>query len=181
MRAFSTYVPGLVAPMLPHELADDACSLRPHRDRLCITVEMPPGGEPIFYRSLINSDARLTYGQAERREASPEILEQIALAGELTTEMRRARFERGALEITTPELSFAFSDGRVAAATQQAEPWAHMLVEEMMIRANEHVAAFLASRGRRALYRVHEPPEPRAISNLVERLAALEGADAARA
>ena len=33
-RAFSTYVPGRVAPMLPHELADDLCSLRPHVDRL---------------------------------------------------------------------------------------------------------------------------------------------------
>ena len=33
-RAFSTYVPGLVAPMLPPELADDLCSLRPHQDRL---------------------------------------------------------------------------------------------------------------------------------------------------
>ena len=39
-RAFSVYVPGLVAPMLPHELADDACSLRPHVDRLCVTVEV---------------------------------------------------------------------------------------------------------------------------------------------
>ncbi|HEY4349526.1 MAG TPA: RNB domain-containing ribonuclease, partial [Gaiellaceae bacterium] len=52
-RAFSTYVPGLVAPMLPHELADDACSLRPHLDRLCVTVEIPPKGEPSFYRSVI--------------------------------------------------------------------------------------------------------------------------------
>ena len=41
-RAFSTYVPGKVAPMLPHELADDLCSLRPHVDRLCVTVEIPP-------------------------------------------------------------------------------------------------------------------------------------------
>ena len=30
-RGFSTYVPGLVAPMLPHDLADDLCSLRPQR------------------------------------------------------------------------------------------------------------------------------------------------------
>ena len=33
-RAFSTYVPGLVAPMLPPELSDDQCSLRPHVERL---------------------------------------------------------------------------------------------------------------------------------------------------
>ena len=73
-RAFSTYVPGAVAPMLPHDLADDLCSLRPNQDRLCVTVEMPPGGEPLFYRSVIRSDARLTYGQAERREAPPAVL-----------------------------------------------------------------------------------------------------------
>ena len=65
-RAFSTYVPGLVAPMLPPELSEDLCSLRPHDDRLCVTVEIPlDGGEPSFYRSVIRSDARLTYGQAE--------------------------------------------------------------------------------------------------------------------
>src|SRR6266487_1045468 len=39
-RAFSTYVPGRVAPMLPHELSDDLCSLRPNQDRLCVTVEI---------------------------------------------------------------------------------------------------------------------------------------------
>src|SRR5204862_8351820 len=72
-RAFSTYVPGTVAAMLPHELADDLCSLRPHQDRLCVTVELPPDDEPLFYRSTIRSDAPLTYGQAERREV-PEAL-----------------------------------------------------------------------------------------------------------
>src|SRR2546423_1438741 len=66
-RALSTYVPGLVAPMLPPELSEDLCSLRPHQDRLCVTVEVPlEHGEPSFYRSVIRSRARLTYGQAER-------------------------------------------------------------------------------------------------------------------
>src|SRR5919204_1543991 len=58
-RAFTTYVPGRAAPMLPAELADDRCSLRPHEDRLTVTVEFPPaGGEPQIYRSVIRSDAR---------------------------------------------------------------------------------------------------------------------------
>jgi ribonuclease R len=69
-RAFSTYVPGTVAPMLPHDLSDDLCSLRPMEDRLCVTVEIPPTGEPLFYRSTIRSNARLTYGEAERLEGS---------------------------------------------------------------------------------------------------------------
>ncbi|HWB22025.1 MAG TPA: RNB domain-containing ribonuclease [Gaiellaceae bacterium] len=173
-RGFSTYVPGLVAPMLPHWLADDLCSLRPNEDRLTVTVEIPPHGEPQFYRSVIRSRARLTYAQAQRREGSPEILEQFELADELASELRRKRFARGALQITTPEVAFSFDGGRVANAWLESEPEAHMLVEELMILANEHVAAFLASRNREALYRVHERPEPQAISLLLAKLADLK-------
>ena len=173
-RAFSTYVPGTVAPMLPHELADDACSLRPHQDRLCVTVEMPPGGaEPLFYRSLINSNARLTYGQAERGDAPPEILEQLELNAELAAALRERRFARGALAVQTPEVTFSFADGRVAGAELESEPHAHMLVEELMILANEHVAAFLSGRNRPALYRVHERPDPQGIELLLAKLAEL--------
>jgi ribonuclease R len=173
-RALSTYVPGLVAPMLPHELADDLCSLRPHRDRLTVTVEIPPRGEPSFYRSVIASRARLTYGQAQRREADPEIVEQLAFADEVASELRRQRFARGALELSSPEVAFRFENGRVAEAWLEGEPHAHMLVEELMIRANEQVAAFLAGRRGEALYRVHEPPDPQAVELLLAKLADLE-------
>ena len=173
-RAFSTYVPGLVAPMLPPWLADDACSLRPLQDRLCVTVEMPPAGEPLFYRSVINSNARLTYGEAERREATPQVTEQLELADEVATALRAARFARGALEVQSTEIEFAFANGRVARAWRQGEHHAHMLVEELMIRANERVAEFLSGRRRKALFRVHERPEPQAISRLLSQLTDLE-------
>src|SRR5205085_8185303 len=113
--------------------------------------------------SVIRSDARLTYGEAERRDAPPRVLEQLELAGELAAALRARRFARGALEITTPEVVFAFGDGRVTDARLESEPWAHMLVEELMLLANEHVAAFLAGRNRPALYRVHERPEPQSV------------------
>jgi ribonuclease R len=173
-RSFSTYVPGRVAPMLPHELADDLCSLRPHQDRLCVTAEIPPAGEPSFYRSVIRSDARLTYGEAQRREAPPEILEQLALNEELATALRAQRFARGALQVQTPEAVFRFDgNGGVADAWLEGEPHAHMLVEELMILANESVGRFLASRNRAALYRVHERPDPQAVEHLIAKLADL--------
>src|SRR5581483_6102828 len=173
-RAFSTYVPGTVAPMLPHELADDLCSLRPNVDRLCVTVELPPAGEPAFYRSLIRSDARLTYGQAERREAPAAVLEALALNDELATRLRERRLARGALQVETPEVAFSFDgEGGVAGAWVEGEPHAHMLVEELMILANEAVARLLASRRRPALYRVHERPDPPAVEQLLAKLADL--------
>jgi ribonuclease R len=184
-RGFSVYVPGRVAPMLPFELADDLCSLRPHQDRLALTVEVPFGsgltqGEATFYRSVIRSDARLTYGQAERmlagsEGAPPAVSETLLLAERLAGELRRRRYARGALRVETPEVAFAFDgEGGVERAWLEAEPHAHMLVEELMILANEAVAALLASRQREALYRVHEPPDPRAIARLIAMLADLE-------
>jgi len=174
-RSFSTYVPGLVAPMLPPELADDLCSLRPHVDRLTVTVEFPPEGEPRFYRSVIRSDTRLTYPQAHAREAEPHIVEALELGWQYAERLRTARFERGALQIESGETAFEFDgDGSVARAWREREPEAHALVEELMILANEAVASLLAGRRREALYRVHERPDPQAISLLIAKLADLD-------
>jgi ribonuclease R len=184
-RALSTYVPGLVAPMLPHELADDACSLRPHVDRLCVTVEVPfdaglEPGEPAFYRSVIRSDERLTYGQAERilagdEQVRDELAEGLWLADTVALELRRRRFARGALRIAGAEIAFAFDgDGGVEKAWLETEPHAHALIEELMILANEAVAGLLAGRRREALFRIHEPPEPQSVVRLFGKLAALE-------
>jgi ribonuclease R len=157
-RAFSVYVPGLVSPMLPPELSEELCSLRPNVDRLCVTVEIPlPEGEPSFYRSVIRSAARLTYGQVEsilagRERAEPKLAEALRRAEGLAQTLRDRRFGRGALRVESPEVVFAF-DGRggVARAWRESEPHAHMLVEELMILANELVARLLAGRRRVAL------------------------------
>src|SRR5205085_9429054 len=137
-RAFSTYVPGKVAPMLPPELADDACSLRPDVDRFSVTVEIPLSETfepqtPSFYRSIIRSRARLTYGQAERilrgrERAEPQLAEALARAEQVASALRERRFRRGALRIESRDLAFAFDDrGGVERAWRESEPHAHML------------------------------------------------------
>ena len=184
-RSFSVYVPGLVEPMLPEELSNDLCSLRPHQDRRCVTVELPfdgglEPGEPSFYRSLIRSRERLTYGHAEGilagwERAGEELTESLVLAERLALELRSRRYRRGSLQIETGEISFAFDgQGGVERAWIEAEPHAHALVEELMILANEAVAHFLGSRGGATLYRVHERPDPQAVELLLAKLAALE-------
>ncbi len=183
-RALSVYVPGRVAPMLPPELSDDACSLRPHQDRLCLTVEVPfdaalDAGEPAFYRSVIRSRERLTYGRAEAilaggENAGEELGGALLLAERLATELRRRRFARGALRIESREVTFAFDGfGGIERAWLEAESHAHMLVEELMILANEAVARLLSSRRREAVYRVHEQPDPQAVNLLLAKLADL--------
>jgi ribonuclease R len=184
-RGCSVYVPGRVAPMLPPELSNDLCSLRPHQDRLCVTVEIPfdadlRAGTPLFYRSVIRSRERLTYAQAQgilagREHADEELTAGLRLADRLSGELRRRRFARGALRIETKEIAFAF-DGRggVQAARPELEPQAHALIEELMILANEAVASLLAGRRRESLYRVHERPDPQAVTHLLAKLADLD-------
>jgi ribonuclease R len=184
-RAFSTYVPGNVAPMLPPELSENACSLRPGQDRLCVSTEVLLDGEfrrgePRFYRSIIRSDARLSYGQVERilagkESAAPGLIAALELTDRASSALRRRRFGRGALRIEKPELEFAFDgEGGVARAWFQTEPRAHALVEDLMILTNEAVAELLAERGREALYRVHERPDPQSLTALIDKLTKLE-------
>jgi ribonuclease R len=182
-RANSTYVPGLVEPMLPHALSSDACSLAPGVERLAVTaeIELGPGAKPRsarFYRSRIRSDARLDYEQLDaifsgRVEAPEEVAEPLAAARDIAAALGE---QRGAtsLEVESSEPEFRFdAKGNVTGARRVAQTESHRLIERLMILTNEQVAEFLQRRRVAAIYRVHAQPDPARIERLVEQLAAL--------
>ena len=184
-RATSVYVPGLVEPMLPEELSNGACSLVPGEDRLAVTAEMEFRGiemvKASFCRSLIRSDRRLTYDEVDEvfagtRQAEEPWAEPLKLARRLAAQLEEARQEgSGALAIETSEPEFAFSkQGHVTDATASVQTESHLLIEHMMISANEAVARFCADRGIPTIYRVHERPEGEAVTELLDQLASLE-------
>ena len=182
-RATSVYVPGAVEPMLPHALSSDACSLMPGVDRQAVTVEMVLAGADVrsvsFHRSVIRSDARLTYGQVDRVYGGQEQAvepwgEPLELARTAAAALRERRSERGALAVESSEPVFEFDDrGDVVAVHQEQQTEAHSTIEQLMILANEQVAGYLADRKVPTLYRVHERPEPESIKNLVGQLDSL--------
>jgi ribonuclease R len=183
-RGTSVYVPGAVEPMLPEALSNRACSLVPGADRLAVTVEMELRGERVasvsFYRSLIRSDARLTYDQVDRvfageESADPAWAEPLAAARDAARALREWREQRGSLEVTSTEPQFEFDDaGYVVGVRQEAQTESHSLIEQLMILANEQVASYLAERGAPTLYRVHERPNPQSIEWVVGQLGSLE-------
>jgi ribonuclease R len=184
-RGTSVYVPGAVEPMLPQALSNDACSLRPHVDRLAVTVEMEIKGADVlsvaFHRSIIRSDARLNYDQVDEIFAGRERAEDpwgkaLAVARRVAAALHDARQERGsALEVESTEPSFEFDErGDVVAVHHDEQTEAHRLIEHLMILANEQVAQFLAERKVPTLYRVHERPDPRAVESLVAKLESLD-------
>ena len=183
-RGTSTYVPGEVEPMLPEQLSNGECSLRPGEERLEVTVEMEIAGVDVrrvaFHRSTIRSDARLTYGQVDeifagRAQAETPWGEPLAAAREVARALRERREQRGALEVFSHEPSFEFdSEGHVTGVAQDVETESHVLIEELMILANEQVAGYLADRKLPTLYRVHEKPDPPSVEAMLAKLAALE-------
>jgi ribonuclease R len=184
-RGNSVYVPGTVEPMLPELLSTHLCSLVPEAPRKAVTLEakLSSLGAPAsvsFYRSLIRSDARLTYREVESafggKARLPEsVATQVALARRLAATLRSRRLGRGSLGLESSEPEFAFdSDGHVVDAIDDIQTEAHGVIEELMILANELVATELAERRRPTLYRVHEQPEPTAIEHLAAQLESLD-------
>ena len=180
-RATSVYLPGRVDPMLPSELSDGACSLSPGDDRRAVTVTLDPaGGAPVFRRTLIRSDHRLAYEQADAVLAGGESetcrADHRGAGGRRRPRTRTAMPGcRPARSTSSPPRRCSSSRGRVTDAhTDRAATAAHRMIEELMVRANEAVARYLDQGGEPTLFRVHEPPEPEAVESLVERLEALD-------
>jgi ribonuclease R len=182
-RGTSVYVPGAVEPMLPVELSNGSCSLVPGEDRYAVTVELVVRGDAVasasFHRSLIRSDARLTYEQVDeifagRERAADPWAAGLAGARAAAAALGRRRSERARLVLESSEPEFTFdADGHVVGAESSVATESHALIEHLMIAANEQVARFLEARRVPALYRVHERPEATAVERLVEQLASL--------
>lgn len=181
-RATSVYFPDRVIPMLPKELSEDLCSLKPDVDRLTLTVEMDFDRNASrlsakFYPSLIRSKARMTYTSVKRilvdydkgeRKKYADLLQDFELMNELCNLLRSRRLERGSLDFDLPEPEVILDmQGRPEAILRAERNLAHMIIEEFMIAANEAVAEHIENLGIPGLYRVHEEPDVSKIEEIV--------------
>ena len=181
-RGTSVYLVDKVIPMLPEQLSNGVCSLRPDEDRLTMSVFMDfdQNGRMKarrFARSVIRSRLRLTYEQAlaiieGRDAAAPQDVS--ALLGEcarLAMQLRTTRMKDGALDLDIPECEISLdASGRMTDVKVREYDISHQMIEECMVAANEAVAAELSSRGIRILSRLHEPPDPTKIEDLRDSL-----------
>ncbi len=174
-RGTSIYFPGRVIPMLPEKLSNNLCSLVPDKDRFTVSaiLDFDRSGnlqKKRFCRSIIRSRYRFTYttvqkilidkDPAVRKEHKP-FLTGIKWAGELATVLQKNRKKRGAIDFNLPEPEFTLTDsGKIASIRITERTFAHQLIEEFMLVANEAVAELFTQQQTPALFRIHEPPEP---------------------
>jgi len=175
-RGTSTYFPKFVIPMLPEKLSNELCSLKPNVDRLSFVCEMLIGFSGDVqsyevYEAVINSKARVTYGEAQEvvdgavgnvpiPEKLKHVKENIMRAADLAKVLMARRFREGSLDLELPETEIIIDDlGQPVDIIKSDRIFAHRLIEELMLIANVCVARFLNDKGSDCLYRIHESPE----------------------
>jgi ribonuclease R len=175
-RGNSCYFPDRVVPMLPEELSNGWCSLKPDEDRGCLFVEMHIDSQGRktrhrFGRGLMRSAARLTYTQVQDALDSNDSL---GLApGFLSTlyaafrALLGARQLRGTLDLDLPERKVELdASGRVTAIAPRPRLDSHRLIEEFMVLANVAAAEELERLKKPCMYRIHAPPSDEKLANL---------------
>ncbi len=182
-RCTSIYLPDRAIPMLPRAISSKIASLLPGEDRLCMGVEVDLGPtgivrDHVFFEGVMRSRARVTYGGAARvlgltnegrkQKEAEAMLPSLTALLEASRLLRKKRERRGSIDFDLPESKIVLGEdgGPADIVESRRDPGvreAYRLVEEMMLLANELVAAHLADLHLPTIHRIHPPPEGRRI------------------
>ncbi len=182
-RGTSVYFPNAVVPMFPEKLSNNLCSLNPKVKRLALTVVMDFDQKGHFRRAdffpaVIKSHQRLTYNLVKAlvvdqdkglRRKFRSVLRSLDNAAQLCRLLRARRLARGSIDFDLPEPEVHINaQGKPEEIIRRERHFAHFIIEEFMIAANEAVARFLTEKGYPLLYRVHEEPDPLKLKEFIE-------------
>ncbi|KAI5826729.1 SSD1 protein [Schizophyllum commune Tattone D] len=189
-RATSVYLVQRAVPMLPPTLSEELCSLVPGQDRLAFSVVFTMTKDAKvtnkwFGKTIIRSAAQLSYANAQDviegrvlgdvpvipEHNAVDIEHDIRVLYDIAKELRKQRFENGALSLESLSLSFKLDEtGKPIDCGQRTRVEANDLIEEFMLLTNitvaQHIAVHLPEQ---ALLRRHDTPIERRLNNFVER------------
>ncbi len=178
-RATSVYLVDRTIPMLPERLSNGICSLRPDEDKLTFSAifELDQKANVLnsrIGRTAIRSNRRFTYEEAQEiiETGKGEFARELGVLNGLAKELRRRRYQAGALEFGRAEVRFEIDEtGKPVSVYFKESKDANKLIEEFMLLANLTVAESVGKtpKGKKAktfVYRVHDNPDPEKIGNL---------------
>ncbi|MGN0238240.1 MAG: ribonuclease R [Lepagella sp.] len=178
-RATSVYLVDRTIPMLPEHLSNGICSLRPDEEKLTFSAifEMDSKANVInsrIGRTVIKSNRRFTYEEAQAiiETGQGDYCNEVLTLNNLAQELRRRRYQNGALEFNRSEVRFEIDEkGKPISVYFKESKEANKLVEEFMLLANLTVAESVGKvsgkkKAKSFVYRVHANPDPEKIGNL---------------
>jgi len=187
-RATSVYLPDRVNPMLPENISNVLCSLRPKEDKYTFSAvfEMNTKGEvkkSWIGKTFIHSDHRYTYEDVQQIIESSEGIyaTEILLLNSVAQKMRKERFKKGAINFSSQEVRFKLDEsGKPIGIIIKESKEAHQLIEEFMLLANRTVAEYVSKisadkkdheTGKQVIpfpYRTHDEPDKEKLIPFVE-------------
>lgn len=184
-RGNSFYFPKMVIPMLPEQISNKICSLRPEEEKLCMTVETIFNnkgritGQQI-YESVIRSNFRLAYEEVDEffdkpdtagSITDPALQSTLQQARILSRHLTDRRMAAGYIFFDLPELEYQYDEeGFVHRLNLAEETESHKLIENFMLIANEYVAFRLSQHAPHSIYRIHEDPDYSKLERVVTTL-----------
>ena len=181
VRGTSIYMLGRVIPMLPRELSNGICSLNAGEDRftLSCSMEIDPKGKVVsseIYKGIINVTERMNYSDVQKiidgsdkkvLEKYKQYIQEFKNMEELAIILKNRRLENGYLNLDIPESKIDLDiDGHVTNISKYETTFAHEIIEQFMLTANETVAEKFFWLDAPFIYRVHEEPDLEKIREL---------------
>ncbi|TKB97789.1 ribonuclease R [Pedobacter cryophilus] len=180
-RGTSVYLVDRVIPMLPENLSNGLCSLRPNEEKLCFSAvfELDPEAQLVnewFGRTVIYSDRRFAYEEVQEiiEAKEGEYVEEILTLNDLAYKLRDRKFKHGAISFESTEVKFKLDEhGKPIGVYVKERKDAHKLIEDFMLLANKKVAEFIAKKGKGKnkytfVYRAHDSPKPESLANFAQ-------------
>jgi exoribonuclease-2 len=181
-RAFTNYLPGFNIPMLPRDLSDNLCSLRPNQRRPVLACRVTIGADGAladdirFFAAEIESKAKLVYdevsdwleGIAGWQPPSDDIAQQITLLKRVCDVRNSWRHQHALVFKDRPDYRFVLGEkGEVLEIVTEQRRSANRIVEECMIASNVCAAIVLRDRLGFGIYNVHTGFDPLLVEQAV--------------
>lgn len=181
IRGTSIYMLGRVIPMLPRELSNGICSLNAGEDRftLSCSMEIDNKGKVIsgeIYKGIINVTERMNYTDVQKildgtdekvLQKYSKYIQEFRNMEELANILKTRRLENGYLNLDIPESKIDLDvDGYVTNISRYETTFAHEIIEQFMLTANETVAEKFFWLDAPFIYRVHEKPDIEKVQEL---------------
>jgi len=185
-RGFTTYLPHKSFPMLPRELSENICSLKPMVNRLAFVAKialdratLKPISEE-FFEAVIHSKHRFNYdavdsiisGSSSYSGKIADIIEYLLPLYTITQKLHKTRLKSG-FDFRSEEIRLAIDEEHQLTETRvESSTPSHSLIEECMLLANQASAKRFEGKGD-GIFRIHEPPQLSRTEALLSELAAI--------
>jgi ribonuclease R len=182
-RATSIYLVDRTIPMLPEQLSNLVCSLRPDEEKLTFSAVFELDEQSKIYkewfgRTVIRSNRRYAYEEVQAiiEGADGDYKEELMVLHKLSSNLREERFRQGSINFKSEEIRFILDEnGKPISAFLKMQKEANFLIEDFMLLANKKVAEWVGTKkigekqqAKTFVYRIHDVPNQEKLQQFSE-------------